>query len=105
MDFEKAAIKDLQQKINEKLQLFINSKIIIYCADDEALQGSINTFKQTCSNNIRLFGWSQKDPADLYINKIEKRYYACPISLYVKEHQDTQNKRGQDRPAAHKYNH
>ena len=63
----------LQQKINEKLRLFINSKIIIYCADDEALQGSVTVFKETANNNIRLFGWSQKTPADLFINKIEKR--------------------------------
>ena len=65
--------ENLQQKINEKLRLFINSKVIIYCADDESIQGSVVAFKENVNNNVRLFGWSQQDPADLFINKIEKR--------------------------------
>jgi len=36
-DAHSEGFRNLQQKINEKLRLFINSKIIIYCADDEAL--------------------------------------------------------------------
>ncbi len=72
-DAHAEGFKSIQQKINEKLQLFINSKVIIYCADDEALKGSVAAFKQNVNNNIRLFGWSQKDQADLFINKIEKQ--------------------------------
>jgi len=72
-DAHSEGFSDLRQKINEKLQLFTNSKILIYCADDEALQESVHEFKRTANSNIRLFGWSYKDPADLFINKVEKR--------------------------------
>ncbi len=72
-DAHSEGFKNIQQKINEKLQLFITSKVIIYCADDEALQGSVAAFKQNVNNNIRLFGWSRKDPTDLFITKIEKQ--------------------------------
>ncbi|MEP7163986.1 MAG: bifunctional UDP-N-acetylmuramoyl-tripeptide:D-alanyl-D-alanine ligase/alanine racemase [Ferruginibacter sp.] len=78
-DAHSEGFKDLQQKINEKLLLFIKSKIIIYCADDESLQGSISAFKQTQNNNIRLFGWSKETPAELFINKIEKQHNGTAI--------------------------
>jgi alanine racemase len=63
----------VQQKINEKLQLFVNSKVIIYCADDEALQDAVNNFKQTANQTIKLFGWSSKAEADLFVSRIEIR--------------------------------
>ena len=72
-DAHAEGFSDIQQKINEKLQLFINGKVIIYCADDEALQRSVTEFKQNVNSNIRLFGWSRKIPAGLFINKIEKQ--------------------------------
>ena len=63
-DAHSEGFKDIQQKINEKLQLFIHSKIIIYCADDDALHESVNAFKKSVNNNIRLFGlrrcWSSR---------------------------------------------
>lgn len=71
--------KDVHEKIKEKLQLFINSNVIIYCADEVALPESIISFKQTTNKNIRLFSWSRKEPADLFINKIEKQHTGATI--------------------------
>lgn len=64
--------KDIAQKINEKLQLFINSKVIIFCADNKSLCEAIDHFNQDTNNQIRVFSWSRDIPADLVINKIEK---------------------------------
>lgn len=72
-DAHSEGFKDIHQKIYEKLLLFTKSKAIIYCADDEGLQESVNTFKQKINSDARLFCWSMKNTADLFITKIEKR--------------------------------
>ncbi len=71
-DAHAEGFKDLHQKIYEKLQLFSNSEVIVYCADDVALQESLTVFQQETNSNTRLFSWSQRVNADLFINKIEK---------------------------------
>ena len=71
--------KDIYEKITEKLQLFIDSNVIIYCTDEEPLHESIITFKQTTKKNIRLFNWSRKGQADLFVSKIEKHSSGATI--------------------------
>jgi len=61
------------QKINEKLQLFIQSRMLIYGADDALLHASVEAFKRTSNNDLRLFTWSKKDTADLFIQNVEQR--------------------------------
>ena len=78
-DAHSEGFENLQQKINEKLQLFTNSKVIIYCADDELLHESVNVFKQMVNNQLILFGWSRKPAADLVISKIEKQQNGTAI--------------------------
>lgn len=75
----------LDQKINEKLRLFINSKVIIYCADDEALQASVEGFKKGVNKELQLFGWSSKQPASLFIHKTEKHNDTTTIFCRYKE--------------------
>ncbi|CAN5900275.1 bifunctional UDP-N-acetylmuramoyl-tripeptide:D-alanyl-D-alanine ligase/alanine racemase [soil metagenome] len=83
-DAHSEGFESLTQKINEKLQLFINSKVIIYCADDEHLQGSIENFKATVNNELSAFGWSKLFPADLFISKTEKQESATSINCIYK---------------------
>lgn len=64
---------DLTQKINEKLLLFINSKILIYGSDDHLLAETVNIFKTTKNDQIRLFTWGHNKAADLNIIHTEKQ--------------------------------
>ena len=73
---------NIRQKINEKLKLFVNSSLIIYCADDPDINDAVNTFK----NNVRagdeafqLFSWSKKETATLQIISIDKMASASVI--------------------------
>lgn len=59
------------EKINEKLNLFVNSDILIYCKDYPSLQADIAAF-QLKYLNLKLFTWSRKAKADLQVGRITK---------------------------------
>jgi alanine racemase len=68
-----AGFQNLEQKINEKLQLFIQSRLLIYGADNDILDTAVKRFKKTVNNNLQLFTWSKRSPADLFISQVEKQ--------------------------------
>lgn len=65
---------NVRQKVNEKLKLFVNAQVLIYCADNPDINEAIATF----STNVRsddaftLFSWSKKNKATLQIVSVEK---------------------------------
>jgi alanine racemase len=65
---------NVRQKVNEKLKLFVHSKLLIYDADNPDVNTGVNTF----ANNVRsgdgfqLFSWSSKEVGTLQIILIEK---------------------------------
>lgn len=67
-----------RHKAKEKLRLFINSDIIIFCKDYHEITQGITEIKQQLSDDeiaegrFRLFTWSKTSDADLRIAKIEK---------------------------------
>ncbi|MDP4273326.1 MAG: bifunctional UDP-N-acetylmuramoyl-tripeptide:D-alanyl-D-alanine ligase/alanine racemase [Bacteroidota bacterium] len=56
------------EKIDEKLKLFRNCKILIYCKDQQEIDKRIKADADL--KNTRLFTWSQKEKADLSIKSI-----------------------------------
>jgi Alr-MurF fusion protein len=60
--------KNIQQKVNEKMELFANSKLLVYCADYPELNKGIKTLSKT----VELFSWSKELPATLQITSIER---------------------------------
>ncbi len=63
----------LQQKIKEKLLLFKNSKLLVFCGDDEVLSQEIKIFVANTNPSLQLFSWSKKNVADLQVKKTERR--------------------------------
>ena len=72
-DAHAESFKNPQQKINEKLKLFLHSKIVFYCADDGELDNEIKTFSQIKNKTLSLFSWGKKNAVDLCINNIDKQ--------------------------------
>ncbi len=78
---------NIRQKINEKLKLFVNSQLLVYCSDDPDINEAVNTFK----NNVRtgddfeLFPWSKKGTATLQIISVETGSTQTTISAKWKE--------------------
>jgi len=61
----------VKELVKEKLKLFTNSKLIIYCSDFELVREEI--LKSTPAGKSKLFCWSAKDlAADLFISSIHK---------------------------------
>ncbi len=60
---------NIRQKINEKLKLFVNSDVLVYCADDPDMNEAVTTFKNNvrAGDEFQLFSWSKKESATLQI--------------------------------------
>jgi alanine racemase len=60
-----------EQKIKEKLLLFKDSEVLIYCKDYSSLEREIEQFNFR-NKEIRKFAWSRKSKADLQVGRITK---------------------------------
>ena len=63
----------LQQKIQEKLLLFKNTKLLVFCVDDELLFEQIKMFIANTNPTLQLFCWSKKSTADLQIKNTTRK--------------------------------
>lgn len=61
-----------EQKIKEKLQLFTESKLLVYCADDALLDAGVKEFVRTQNPSLQRFTWGRKNTADLFATAIHK---------------------------------
>lgn len=61
---------DYKHKISEKLKLFQNTEVLIYCKDYNLIENQIKTNDKF--EDTQLFSWSRKFPADLFVSKVEK---------------------------------
>lgn len=82
---------NIRQKINEKLKLFSNAEILIYCKDYFEINDCIATIKSQIkksdpsSDKFSVFTWSKKSSADLQIKKIEKENGRTTIEANYKK--------------------
>lgn len=60
---------DHHAKLKEKLQLFIESEILFYCADEKEVDAAIADFGR--QHDITLFSWGKKEGAVLRLHRIE----------------------------------
>jgi alanine racemase len=71
-DAHASGFENMEQKIAEKLKLFIQSKALVYCADDPSLQPAVSAFKENCNKDLELFAWSYRRDAALTVNSVSK---------------------------------
>ncbi len=60
-----------EAKIGEKLKLMVNTGTLIYCRDHANLDHCIRKW-QYLHPNVRLFAWSQKPGAELYVSSMQR---------------------------------
>ncbi len=70
----------LQQKIQEKLLLFKNSKMLVFCADDKILSAEIAQFIASTNPALKTFCWSKNSKADLEAKQIVRNNRQTDIS-------------------------
>ncbi len=78
---------NIRQKINEKLQLFIRSNVLIYGADSLELNETIINFafKIKDKTPLELFTWGTKETNNLQIISIEKKASNTSITAHYFE--------------------
>jgi len=59
-----------KQKVDEKLKLFVNSEVLIYCKDYLLVHNEITVNK--AFRELKVFSWSRRQRADLLIGRITK---------------------------------
>lgn len=79
-----------RQKINEKLQLFSDAEVLVYCKDYLTLHENIvqytHQLKDSKRNDIQMFDWSRNKAAMLRILRIETEgINSCITALYHDE--------------------
>ena len=72
-------------KIREKLLLFKNSKLLIYCLDDKILETEVQNFINKTNPNCEIIGWSASDTSHAKVkitalNKHEVQYFSNTIN-------------------------
>lgn len=69
--------KSTEQKINEKLQLFTNSGLLICGIDNPLVKKAA---RDLAKNNLRLFTWGSNEEANLQIINIDKKEHHTTIT-------------------------
>ncbi|MCK4663791.1 MAG: bifunctional UDP-N-acetylmuramoyl-tripeptide:D-alanyl-D-alanine ligase/alanine racemase [Bacteroidales bacterium] len=68
----------LEQKTDEKLKLFYNCEILIYCKDHKIIDDKIN--ETEILKNTKIYSWSKNQNANLEIKQIIKKSSSTEIS-------------------------
>ncbi|MEO8110073.1 MAG: bifunctional UDP-N-acetylmuramoyl-tripeptide:D-alanyl-D-alanine ligase/alanine racemase [Ginsengibacter sp.] len=80
--------KNKQQKINEKLALFLHSAYLVYSADDEETGKEVIGFHKKIkkqNNHLALFSWGKKKGNTLQIHSINKKESTTQIDVVFKD--------------------
>ncbi len=81
--------KSFNEKIQEKLKLFVSSKILFYCADEKILGDEIQEFKKSINPSLVLFTWGKQTEADLKVTDIACLNGKTDIQVEYKENSFT----------------
>ncbi len=81
---------NIRQKINEKLGLFRHVKQLVYCKDHPELNDAISHYASNVRNHdgeqpLKLFRWSQKSEADLFVEQVDIHAGKATIKALYKE--------------------
>lgn len=75
---------NVRQKVNEKLQLFTNVDVLIYCKDYQDINESIANIRSQ-GKTLNIFSWSKKGDASLNIKEVKKKDGEATISAIYED--------------------
>lgn len=81
--------KDKEEKIREKLNLFKNSRQLIFCADDEKLFAAVQDLMAKENRNLEIFTWSKNKAAILSVKAIRKETNSVSVQCLFRDHEFT----------------
>ena len=80
----------VDQKVEEKLKLFNNAQLVIYCSDEWMIDKAIvlkneSVFQRTGKHPFKIFSWGKIQKADLQILEINKQQANTEITALFKK--------------------
>ena len=84
-DAHAAGFASLEEKIREKLNLFVNSRFLIYSSDLFLLNKEITEYFKARNPGIQLITWGRHGEPDLLIEKVERKGNASSITCRHRE--------------------
>lgn len=69
----------MEEKVAEKLKLFVHCKNLIYCADHEFIDAGIR--RKLPLNNVRLFTWSRTGKSDIKVSPVRATAIASMVTI------------------------
>ncbi len=72
-------------KVNEKINLFINTPVVIYCKDEHVIDAAFIALHK--KNNNLLFSWGKQKDASLYITAIQVQLFNTVIKAQYSQRQ------------------
>ena len=80
-DAHAEGFKNVEEKIDEKLKLFSNTKMLVYPADEGVLSGKINDFKKNINPHLQLFSWGRAKNATVVVQSLTAKSGSTQIGL------------------------
>lgn len=77
--------ENLQQKVEEKLQLFTRSNVLVYCADQDILHLAAKHFKEHTNPALQLFSWSRNADSPVRVEDVVTKAEGTYIRLKFEE--------------------
>jgi Alr-MurF fusion protein len=71
-DAHAAGFSGVQQKIEEKLTLFINSRLLFYCKDEQLIDTTVQGFVKNKNPQLQLFTWGKNKDSTVLVRSIQK---------------------------------
>lgn len=72
-DAHAEGFQNIEEKIKEKLKLFQNSKVLIYCSDNKTVDNLVNTYFHQKNPTIKLLKWGCTSNTNLLIKEVIKQ--------------------------------
>jgi Alr-MurF fusion protein len=75
--------KSIVDKVNEKINLFANTPLVIYCKDESIVDEALTELQQ--KNNTILFSWGLKEGTALYVTTIQVQPFNTVIKAVYQQ--------------------
>lgn len=79
-DAHAAGFASLEEKVREKLNLFIHAGLLIFCSDSFVLQEQVNEYLLAQNPQLKSFTWGKHGEPDLFIQNVERIGNATSIT-------------------------
>ena len=84
-DAHAAGFSSVEEKVREKLKLFVHSEMLVFCSDSFVLSEQVKNFLLPANSSLKTFSWGKHGKPDLLIEAITRRENATSIACRTED--------------------